>query len=82
MVKKLHDAGWKNCYFTYAGVSMVGCGCGVSNHPRFYYQDLDKYQVLPRPYLGCFGGFPGEKKLRKWALDLAGQVKICFWEGI
>ena len=29
-VKKLHDTGWKNSYFTSGGVCMLGYGCGVS----------------------------------------------------
>ena len=29
-VKKLHDTGWKNNYFTSADVSMLGYGCDVS----------------------------------------------------
>ena len=42
-------------------VSMLGYGCGVSQYPQSYDLDLDKYQVSPRPYLGSFEGYPGEK---------------------
>ena len=47
--------------FTSADVSMLGYVCRVSRYPQFYYQDLDKYQVLPHPYLGSFKGYPGGK---------------------
>ena len=40
---------------------MLGYGYGVSHYPQFYYRDLDKYQVLARPYLGSFEGDNGEK---------------------
>ena len=40
---------------------MLGYGCGVSQYPQFYDQYLDKHQVLLRPYLGKFEGYPGEK---------------------
>ena len=54
MVRKLHDAGFKKGYFSSGDVSMLSHGCGVSHYPEFYDQELDKYQVLPRPYLGSF----------------------------
>ena len=38
---------------------MLGYGCGVSQYPQFYDKDLDMYQVLPRPHMGSFEGFPG-----------------------
>ena len=60
-MKKLHDAGWENSYFTSAGVPMLSYGCGVSRYPQFYVKYLDMYQLLPRPYLGSFDGFPGDK---------------------
>ena len=56
---------WKNRYFTSADVSMLGYGCGVSQYPQFYVKDLDMYQVLPRPFIGYFDGFPGEKSIKK-----------------
>ena len=46
--------------FTSADVYMLGYGCGVYQYPQFYDQYLDKYQVLPRPYLGSFEGDNGE----------------------
>ena len=39
---------------------MIGYGCGVSQYPQFFVKDLDIYQVLPRPYVWSFDGFPGE----------------------
>ena len=60
-VMKLHDAGWENSFSNSADFSMISYGYGVSQYPQFYYQYLDKYQVLPRPYWGCFEGYPGEK---------------------
>ena len=53
---------------------MLGYGCGMSQYPQFYYQDLDKYQVLTRPYWGSFEGYLGKKCTKeKCLLDLAGQ---------
>ena len=60
-VSKLHDYGWKNSYFTSDDVDMLSCGCGVSINPQLYDQSLEKYQVLPRTYLGGFKGGNGEK---------------------
>ena len=60
-VKKLHEASWKNSYFTSSDVSMFGYRCGVSQYPQFYVKYLDMYQVLPRTYLGYFDGYPGDK---------------------
>ena len=57
---KIHDYGTKNSYSTSDDVYMLGCGSCVSQYTQFYYQDLDKYQVLPCPYLGSFQGYPGE----------------------
>ena len=48
-MKKLHDSGWKNSYFTFANVYMIGYGCGVSQYSQFYDKYLDMCQVLPRP---------------------------------
>ena len=42
-----------------ADVSLLGYGCVVSQYLQFYDQDLEKYQVLPRPYLGYFEVCPG-----------------------
>ena len=45
-VRKLHDTGWKNSYHTFVDVSFLGYGCGVSQYPQFFVEDLDMYQVL------------------------------------
>ena len=44
---------------------MLGYGCGMSQYPQFFVEDLDMYQVLPRPYLRSFDGFPGYKIILK-----------------
>ena len=51
---------WKNSYHNYADVSMIGYGCDVSQYPQLFVEDLDMYQMLPRPYLRSFDGCPGE----------------------
>ena len=63
-VKQLDDTGWENSYFTSADVSLLGYGCGVSQYPQFSVKYLDMYQVLPRPYLRSFDGFPGDKIIK------------------
>ena len=61
--------------FASADVSMLGYGCGVSQYPQLCDKDEDKYQVLPRPYLGSSEVYPGEKFIKeKWVLDLVGQA--------
>ena len=64
-VKKLHDAGLKNSYFTSADISIIGYGCGVSQYPWFYSKFSDMYQVLPHPHIGYFDGFTGDKIIIK-----------------
>ena len=63
--------------FTYAGVSLLVYGCGVYQHPQFYDKDLDKYQVLPRPYLGSFDGDNGENHERKMGVLGRSSRNIC-----
>ena len=66
--------------FTCADVYMIGYGCGVSQYPQFYYRYLEKYQVLPRPYLGSFESNNGENLIKeKCLLDLVGQEEKLFW---
>ena len=64
-VRKLYDTGWKNIYHNSADVSMLGYGCGVSQYPQLFVEDLDMYHVLPRPYLRSFDRFPGDKLINK-----------------
>ena len=67
---KLHDDGWENVYFTSADVPILGYGCGVSRYNQFYDKDLYMYQVLPRPYLASFVGFPADKLIIKMGVRL------------
>ena len=64
-MRKLHDTGWKKSYHTFDDVSMLGYGCGVSQYPQFFVEDLDIYHMLPRPYLRSFDGVPGDKLIIK-----------------
>ena len=43
---------------------MLVYGCGVSQYPHLYYQELKKNQVLPRQYLEYFEGCPGGKRIK------------------
>ena len=57
---------------------MLGYGCGVSRYPQFFVEDLDMYQVLPRPYLASFGGGPGYKLILKMGVRLGKSSRnIC-----
>ena len=58
-VRKLHDTGWKDIYFTSAYVDMIGHVYGVSMYLQFYIQHLENHQVLPHTYLGSFKGGNG-----------------------
>ena len=62
----IHDTGWKNSYHTSSDVSIIGYGCGVSQYSQLFVEDLDIYQMLPRPYLRSFYGGPGEKLIKNW----------------
>ena len=63
-MRKLHDTGWKNIYHNSADVSMLGYGCGVSQYPQLFVEDLYMYQVLPSPYLRSFDGGTGDKLIK------------------
>ena len=55
---------------------MLGCVFGVYQYPKFYYQHLENYQVLPRAYLGTFEWDNGEKPIKeKIVLDLAVEAE-------
>ena len=80
-VRKLHYAGLEKQFFTFADVSMLGYGCGVSQYPQFYDKGLDRYQMLPHTYRVYFEGFPGDSFLKeKWLLYLVHQAKNVIWE--
>ena len=50
---------------------MLGYGCGVSMYPQFFVEDLNIYQILPRPYFRSFDGGPAYQVLKqKLVLDL------------
>ena len=64
-------------YFTSSHVSMIGHGCSVSHYPELCKQYLEKYQLLPRQYLGIFEGGNGEQLTdKKWMLELTGESEI------
>ena len=69
---------WKNSYFTSAEVYMLGYVCGVPQYPKFYDKYLDMYQVLPRPYIGSFDGFPGDKLIKKMVFRLGKSSRNIF----
>ena len=76
-MKESHDTGWKNSYFTSADVSMLVCGCGMSQYPQFFDEDLDIYQMLPRTCLRSFDGVLGDK-FRKMGVRLGKSSRnIC-----
>ena len=60
----------KNSYHTSDDVSMLGYGCGVSQYPQFFVEDLDMYQMLPRPYLRSFDGGTEDKLIKKLGVRL------------
>ena len=35
-IKRMHLAGWKDNYFSSAGISITGHGCGISQFSQFY----------------------------------------------
>ena len=77
-VNKLHDAGWKNGYFDSSDAAMLGHGCGVFLYPQFYDKRLEKYQFLPRPYLGSFVRNNGKNDARKMDVRFGRwSWKIC-----
>ena len=59
---------------------MLGYWFGVSQYPQFYAKDLDMYQLLPRPYIGSFDGFPGDKLILKMGVRLGKSSRnVCLW---
>ena len=82
-VRKLNDCGWKNSSYKSSDVSMLSYGCGVSMYPQLFVENLDIYQMLPRPYLRSFDGGPGDKLLKqKWVLNLANLAETFVRECI
>ena len=57
---------------------MLGFGCGVTQYFQFYVKYLDMYQVLPRPFIGSFDGFPGDNLLKNMGVRLGkSSINIC-----
>ena len=48
----MHKIGSKENYFKSSDVSMLSHGCGISQLPQFYDITQNKYQIIPRPYVG------------------------------
>ena len=55
---------------------MLGHSCGVSQYPQFYDTNKNIYQMLPRPYLGCYSGEMGHEIMQQsWIIALAKSVE-------
>ena len=63
-LKYIHELSCKAQLFKSANVSMLGRGCGVSQYPQFHEQIKNKYQMLPRPYVGSYSGEKGHQFLK------------------
>ena len=61
---------------------MLGYGCGVSQYPQIYVKYLDMYQVLPRPYIGSFDGFPVDNLIKKMGVRPGKSSRFFLWECI
>ena len=76
----MHDYGWKNGYFTSSDVAILGHGYGVSQYPQLYDKHLEKYQLLPHPYLGKFEVGNEEKRLKTMDVRLGRWIwNFCLW---
>ena len=53
-IQNMQKLGWKAQFFTSSDVSMLSPGCGVSQYPHFDDTIKNKYQILPRPYVGSY----------------------------
>ena len=52
-------------------------------YPQLFVEDLNIYQMLPRPYLRSFDGGTGYQLLKqKWVLDLANLAETFFFKHI
>ena len=52
-------------------------------YPKFFVEDLNIYQMLPRLYLRYFDGGPGYQLLKiEWVLDLANREETFVLENI
>ena len=63
-IKNMHKLGWKTKFFKSTDVSILGHSCCVSQYPQFYDKIKNKYQILPRPYVGSYSGEKGHQFLK------------------
>ena len=76
-IQNMHKLGWKAKIFNSADVSMLVRGCGVSQYPQFYERIKNRYQILPRPYVGSYSGEKSRQFLHEpWTLALSKSVDI------
>ena len=62
---------------------MTFYGCGVYQYLQCYDKKLEKYQLLPHPYLRSFEVNNGEKVTKeKQVLNLSGEAGKKIWECI
>ena len=55
---------------------MLGHGCGVSQYNQFYDENKNKYQMLPRPYVGSYSGEKGHQILQQpWIIALSNSIE-------
>ena len=64
-IQNMHKIGWKSNNFKSDDISMLGHGFGVSQFTQFYEKIKNKYQLLPRPYVGSHLGEKGHKCFKK-----------------
>ena len=58
-----YNLGWNAQLFKSADVLMLGHVYGFSKYPQFYDRIKNKYQMLPRPYVGSYIGEKGHQFL-------------------
>ena len=76
-IQNVHKIGWKENYFKYDDVSMLGHGYGVSQFPQFQDEIKNKYQLLPHPYVESYLGEKGHIVLQEtWVPALDKSVEI------
>ena len=76
----MHRLGWKARFFNSAGVLMLGPGCGVSQYPQFDDTIKNKYQILPRPYVGSYIYEKGNQYFKNHGLlHYPNQLKHLLW---
>ena len=82
-IHNMHKLGWKAQLLKYAGVSMLGHGCVVSQYPQFYDRIKNIYQMLPHPYVGSYSGEKGHQFLQEpWINALSKSFETFFMVSI